>query len=268
MGTGGSVTAVFKEKGADESARPLVNYIWIHEKPAHKSLPRALSLFPLQAIERAIQNANRYKGADFKIWVDKKLSDDSSMFWLGSFVAAHAEHNNIKIENLQDIPAYATDQLFRLPKKWISCESRISRKSVYIRADYARIIVLAHCLKQWPKRNYVLYADMDGLDLKLDETTKIMDRYGVAIHSQPHELVSHSYIGLHARTRRVRAQFQTLVEHSQKAAHADNLGYLAFGAFLDRLGFTSKRSVIGRNIMPEPQTEIDVIPWTRDFGVN
>lgn len=235
------------------SGRPLVNYIWINKSKAVANPANRACSINLANVMKATTNANLYPDADFRIWVDKNLLDEYSLFCLESFIADHARAGNIRIHNLQDIPDYANDLYFvpldsgKQGGLSYMFNSRSSPRNVYSRADYARILVLDHCMKTAPEQNRLIYSDIDCPDIRLPEALATLDKYGVVIHDLGEGCVSHGYIGLVTDNEAVKTHFEPLKWETRRAAHDDELGFKAFDAFLTKLGMPNStwHNVIG-----------------------
>ena len=247
-----TLTTIFRHQVRDDADkavdfgndRPLINYMWINRAKAATNPDGPMCAIGLQYIERAVENGNRYPQADFKLWIDKKLLDDSTHFWLGSFLYERMKHGNIEICDLQTIPDYANDPLFvPIGPSGSTDDDKKLTLNVYIRADYARILILDHCLKTYGDRSRFIYSDIDSEDIHLFRASNIMDRRGIVINDMgSHSVVSHGYIGLAAKNRKIQAHFKELKECTRMAAYGDALGFRAFDAFLVRIGLPLERS--------------------------
>ncbi len=226
--------------------RPLVNYIWVNHRKTETDPDNPICAIEMGNIKTAVNNANKYPDADFRLWVDKKLMDDYTVFCIESYIEDHSRSGNISLCNLQDIPDYAGDPYF-VPltpkdKGYLSCEfSRGGPRNVYSRADYARILVLDHCLQTEPGRSRIIYSDIDCPDIRLPEALALMRKHGVAIHDLGSDCVSHGYIGIAADNATVREKFSALKKATRKLAHADELGFPAFEKYLKKLRMPNNR---------------------------
>ncbi len=224
----------------------------------------------LEKIERVVANANQYQRADFKIWVDSKLLDDSTRFWLGSFVHNASKAKNIEICDLQSIPDYAEDPLFygqHVNKR----SDREGWGNIYSRADYARIIMLDHCVETEKSRSRIFYSDTDCQDIRLPEAMRIVDDFGIAIHGTGNLTLSHGYIGLSNRDNEIKSGLKSLKADARVSAHAGQLGCNAFGVFLERLGLPHKTwmPLIGlKGLLPEIGYEMSANPVLKQLGIN
>lgn len=148
-------------KGAPSA---IVNYTWINDEVFSVSDDRRAPLcgIPLNYIERAIANAQKYPDATFNIWIDRRyLEDTPSEFLLQSFLFA-SDCPNVKIRDLNEISDYAKADLF----------DPSSGVSIWHRADLARILTVRHTLQENPARTSI-YADFDIEDIKLNDAKLI-----------------------------------------------------------------------------------------------
>lgn len=275
---------VDKELAMVKADRPLVNYIWINNQKTETDSEHPVCAMNLGNIKRAVDNANLYQTADFRIWIDKKLMDEYSQFCIESFIEENSRFGNIEVHDLQDIPDYAGDEYF-VPVKPVARKmrsaafpgldevqrsladdfsSRSAPHNVYSRADYARILVLDHCMKIFPDRRRLIYSDIDCEDVRLRDVLPKLRRYGVAIHDLGADCVSHGYIGIAANKPSIRETFNSLKADTCVAAHHDQLGFKMFDAFLGTLGMPNRtwHDVIGvRQLLPSMYTEPATISY-------
>lgn len=255
--------------------RPLINFIWINSREAESDPQNPVCSIELANIKSAVDNANKYPEADFRIWVDKKLLDDYSLFCLESFIRDHAKGGNVALHDLQEIPDYAGDPYF-VPLKptdpgYVLYEfNRVQPRNVYSRADYARILVLDHCLQTCADRSRIIYSDIDCPDIRLPEALPRMEQYGVAIYDMKSRFsgnpsLSHGYIGLAADKPDVRKLFKFLKWETRDLAHQDYIGARAFEDFLFRmkLPFEKSHDKIGiPDLLPEMGTRPEPLFYT------
>lgn len=224
----------------DASQRPLVNYVWITSRKPTPSPYNKECAVELANIESAVSNANRHPEADFQLWLDKKVLDDYSLFCIDYFLHGRTFYKNIKIADLQTIPDYANDPFFTPleptdPGYAVEAFCRVGPRNVYARADYARILVLDHCLITQPERPQIIYSDIDCPSLRLTEVSDRIRRHGIAINGLGGG-ISNGYIGLDPNYPDLRRHFETLKQQSTAVAHQNGLGYSEFGNFLEALG--------------------------------
>lgn len=143
----------------------VVNYVWINAN----SLPADNSLcsVPLKYLDNAYNNARLYPEARFMIWIDKKMIDPLSDF----FVLSHgylSAPDNVEYRDLRDIEA-----VNELPLFDENCENQMQDEypdrtdNIWGRVDLARLLVIQDNLNQHSKY-YQLYADFDVQDVKLN----------------------------------------------------------------------------------------------------
>ncbi|MCB1537943.1 MAG: hypothetical protein KDJ49_03065 [Alphaproteobacteria bacterium] len=249
----------------------MVNYVWISELPAQDSETREnMCTVPLQHVHRAIENANRYPDADFILWLDNRLLDDLSRFWVASYIYQCSDHRNVILCDLNAIPAYSGEDLFKNTDH--KGKNRSGAGSVYVRADCARILVLDHCLKQNRDRPFILYSDIDCPDLKLAEAGRVVQQHGVAINSLGRFfwITSHGYIALSPSRRDVGMLFPLLCDETIKAAQKGDLGDRAFSRFLNRLGHYAiiNRRGIQLRALPPMRQNIEALPYLQLLGIS
>lgn len=262
-----------------DTGRPLINYVWVNMVKAGKHDGAPECGIDLKNIERAVNNANRYPDADFKIWIDRDFQNDSTLFWLNSFLYAGAQHDNVELCDLRDIPDYADNRFFDNEQSY---NWRYHVTSVHARADYARILVLDHCMNQDTERQRILYADMDCEDLRLDDALEIINREGIVTNALGMAGVEHvpsnAYIGINPHDERVKTHFPGLkanthdLMQSTDGARIKDLGYKSFQKFLDDIGLdykdeTCRARVTIKDVAPHPHTQIPESPLIKELGV-
>lgn len=218
-----------------QNNRPLVNYVWVNKQKSTINPSDPVCAIEMANIQRAVENANKYPKADFQIWIDKNLLDDYSVFCLESFIKDRARFENIRLQNLQNIPDYADDRYF-VPMNFPDESNRTGPRNVYSRADYARILALDYSMKKWPERTKIIYSDMDCPDILLSKALPVMKRYGLAVYDFGEKVVSNGYIGISAHRKEIKGQFNKLKLDARTEAHKDHSGYRAFETFLEKLG--------------------------------
>lgn len=271
------LATTFNTDETNAESRPLVNFVWGNMVKAGKNgAPECL--IPLDNIRRAIDNANKYPGADFNIWIDHDFLDDSTLFWLDSVLYAEGKNSNVTFHNLRDIPDYANNSFFDSEQTY---NSRYHITSVYGRADYARILVLDHCMKTEPNRDRIYYSDMDSTDIRLNETEEVIKREGLvttAITMAGAEHVPHNgFIGIAPHAPAIKAHFAAFVQNtadlmkSHNGAMIKDLGYKSFAQFLNDIGIdyaNEHNRVAIDGIVPNPHTHIPESDLVEALGVN
>ncbi|MBN8520441.1 MAG: hypothetical protein J0L77_00900 [Alphaproteobacteria bacterium] len=205
------------------SRKVIVNYLWINKnRPADEPAP--LCSVPLESVHRALENANRYPNASFSLWLDPKTLDDSSRFFVASYIYAHSQHRNVNIQNLRDIPAYAGNPIFR-PEK---------NHDIWARCDLARYLVLQHILNVM-KPDYAIYSDLDMKDVCIEEACRIMDVHGLAIAAYRHieyglvfKGLENSYLAISRHVTQGIDTLNSLIEYGQRDAREGDNGYNSF----------------------------------------
>ncbi|MCB1537944.1 MAG: hypothetical protein H6865_06750 [Rhodospirillales bacterium] len=252
--------------------RGLVNALWLTEV----SLSRDVAVggagvcgVPLENVDLFVKNANRYPSADFILWLDYKRINDNTRFWVGSFVYDRSLHGNIRICDLNSIPAYENEDTFSLEKP--ASSARASIGSVYVRADYARILVLDHCLCHTKDRAFIIYADMDCMDVDLNWAKETIAMHGIAAHDFGHGRVSHAYIGLDPRDRLVRKWFPDLAVCALKDARSGYLGGDVFNMFVEALradGRFDGLIQVRKKLLPPLGHRLDPLPRLMELGIS
>lgn len=262
-----------QEVGASEgevkSNSALVNYVWINSRKVIPKPDKEECSLNFGNFKRAIRNANKYPEADFRIWVDKSLLDEYSLFCLDSFVQENGQHGNVCVHDLQEIPDYSGDPYFvpleKGEKGYLMGEfNRHGPRNVYSRADYARILVLDHCLKEPSPHSSLIYSDIDCPDIRLKEALPILKKYGVVIFDMGSATVSHGYIGIDRDNEAVTSNFEKLKLDTRKAAHRDDLGFEMFDKFLKRIKLPNAEfhNIIGLpNLLPAVLTKLKNIKY-------
>ena len=142
----------------NELPNQIVNYVWINKvkfPQDNTGDSNKLCGVPLHYLDKTIHNAKRYPHAQFNIWIDWRYLDQSSRFWVDSYIYSQ-NCSNINACDLVNIPSY-------------SCEDNFSPnrgKDIWARVDYARLLVLQHVLNhnRWSQ---VFYRDFDANDVEI-----------------------------------------------------------------------------------------------------
>ncbi len=158
-----NMTARPRHQGLD------VHYLWIN---AHPDAPgrAALCSVPLSAVDMALENAARYKGARFTLWTDTALLDDTSGFMLQSHLYI-ANAPNFRLRSLQEIAEYRGDPEVFDPNHRAKMMAQGQKPAgrgttIWGRVDYARLLILSHVLSEGA--GCAIYSDLDNADLRLD----------------------------------------------------------------------------------------------------
>ncbi len=260
------VQSDFSVSGAE---RVQIHQMWICMVRSDGGCSGIASSIPLQYVDRAIANANRYPQADFTVWYDGVVTDDLSRFWLGSLICADARHGNVRVRDLRDIPAYAAEPLFDARAV---TDGRRDAGSVYLRADFARVMLLAYLARQGRHR-FAVYADMDCADVCVPEITDVMRAHGVVLNalSSAHAFrVSNGVIGLDLARPDMSAQLDRLVADTRTDIAEKSLADGAFVAFLTRLGGMDDAVFfkIQRALLPPVYADVPPNPLYRSLGIS
>lgn len=149
-----------------------LHYAWINAEtpiiPAGADDP--LCHVSLKHFDCAYKNARQYPDTPVSIWVDYRLLDDMSRFFMESHVGIFAPAN-VRLRDLNEIPAYAQSPVFAV---------RDPMPPIWPRVDFARLLVLEHALEHDDQR-HACYADFDVEDAKMRSpvAARAMERYGM-----------------------------------------------------------------------------------------
>lgn len=172
----------------DEQPDQIVNYVWINERPfpsPNTDDEEKLCGIPLHYIDRALHNAKRYPHAEFNIWVDMRFIDDSTKFWLESYIY-NSNTQNVRTYDLCDIKEYRTEFDFE----------ETSYMDIWARVDYARLLVLKNQLEEisWCQ---VFYSDFDANDVEIlkPPVQKSLSDWGIVIATTKCNPYENSFFG-------------------------------------------------------------------------
>lgn len=202
-----------------QNDKTIFNYVWLNDRPFPEPCApdNYLCGIPLHCIDKALENAKRYPGTDFNIWVDYDFLGDSSQFFLTSHFYLFASPN-VRLRSLHDIPAYERAPMFRPD----TCND------VYARADLVRLYVLSHCFEE-TDCDVALYADFDLDDAAIThkKVRRDLGKYGFVFGKTVEDEVENGYIGVRRGTGR---QFLTekLIPETLYDANGNNNGYRGF----------------------------------------
>jgi len=172
---------------ANAAETTFVNYIWLSPRDREKSRADVATHLPLHYFERVYANAEKYPDAKFSLWLDYKQIGGEDRFMLDSHRYIF-NCENIAIRNLREISTYNQ-------KPGFDPDSNIA---LYAKADFARILVLAHLLGQ-NRKSTAIYADLDCEDIKIkDEAVRAsLEEFGFALGHAGRNRVCNGYIALH-----------------------------------------------------------------------
>jgi len=231
---------VDKFSKAQESGKDcLVNYVWINEfKDNDKRVPECS--IPLSYIDRAYKNARRYPHAQFKIWVDYRYLDKRSVNCLSEHYKRYAP-GNVILCDLSTIPAYHENSLFHPEKP----------RSVWARADLARVIVMHHAVQNEPQP-FSIYADFDVEDVRLYEAKQKMEQYGMALGTarefnwffSSYEILENSYFAF-PKGNQAKANLGDMLSRTLESASKDGNGFQPLLHLAREWADEKKRDLIG-----------------------
>jgi len=197
--------------------RRMLNYVWINV--CHDDIIERdeLCSVPLHYFDMAYDNARRYPNVEVNIWVDYALLDGPSRFFVDSYGYC-ADTPNVKLRNLRDIPAYAQTPMFDVD----------SERPIWCRVDYARLLVLQHCLNT-EAADDIFYSDFDVADVALNHPNlrRCMDRYGCIMGKS--DILENGFLGFRRETKAENFLKETLLPKTLDVTSegAEN-GYSAF----------------------------------------
>ena len=205
----------------------VLNYVWIN---VEKFEPRegGPTVGLPHYINIAIENALRYPETQTNIWMDFNLLDQGSIDAARSLVSGA----KIRICNLQDIKAYKDRSgqggIFDAERELSDDAARsISSgggKNIWGRVDFAKILVLEHCLEATDAEE-IFYSDFDVLDVSVDkpEITSRLKNHGIMAawvgkyeYGQTGRL-ENGYIAI-GREQLDRALFKKIIERTEEEA--------------------------------------------------
>ncbi|PZO78951.1 MAG: hypothetical protein DI626_11745, partial [Micavibrio aeruginosavorus] len=131
----------------------VLNYVWVNKQslnvmgPPKEEDADIQCGIPLNYFDKAYNNARLYPDTEVKVWVDRKLLDDSTRFFLESHAYINAPEN-VTFHDLRDIPAYDAHPIY----------GEESKGNIWNKVDLARFMVVSHELND-PARKQVFYAD-------------------------------------------------------------------------------------------------------------
>lgn len=212
----------------------VLNYVWINVEKFEPREGGPTTGLP-HYINIAIENALRYPETQTNIWMDFNLLDQGSIDAARSLVS----DAKIKICNLQDIKAYKDRSepggVFD-PERQLSEDSEMSissgrRKNIWGRVDFAKILVLEHCLKETDAEE-IFYSDFDVPDVSVDipEVTSRLRNHGIMTawvgeyeYGQTGRL-ENGYIAI-GREKLDRALFNKIIERTEEEVQQGLDGY-------------------------------------------
>jgi len=190
----------------NNTPRRILNYVWINDKPDNIDMLRDdLCSVPLHYFDRAFKNARDYPDVDVNIWVDYAMLDGYSRLFVDSYTLMQ-EMPNVRLHNLRDIPTYVQTPMF----------DTSGQHPIWSRVDYARLLVLEHCLGNMPARD-VFYADFDVQNVKLDQKNlkDCMNHYGCIIGRA--DIIENSFFGFRKGTKAEDFLVSTLLPETLEA---------------------------------------------------
>lgn len=211
-----------------DAARTVLNYLWVQgqDLPSWEKVPepeRPLCKVPLHSFDRAYENARRYADVPVMIWVDFKLLDDESRFWVQTHHYFNAP-KNVQLKDISDIPDY---------------DSKVSSWGrLWQIIDLAKPYVLQHCLSTMPDVEDVFFADFDIKDVSLGHkhVQKRLARYGVVAGGVKWGPIENSYMAFR-RSRAAEDKLKDMIEATSGHYGCNEAdGYLAFHMCLRKWG--------------------------------
>ena len=136
-----------------------INYVWINEEKTDVADREVTSAINHTYIDVALENAKANPDANLNIWVDFKLLDPTSEFFLTSHLYLMGT-SNVTLRNIRVLPDYDNDPIF----------DTSNPKDIWARVDYARVLVLKESLSEAEPDDLVIYSDFDAEDLALKDS--------------------------------------------------------------------------------------------------
>ena len=152
----------------------IINYIWINkEKAEEDGSSGPTNPMPNKYTDNVAKIAGIYNQDEIRLWVDDTLLSESQR----NFLRGTSERKpNLTINDLNEIPAYKNEDLFRKVER----EPHDEYDPIWQKVDYARVVVLEHLLET-SDADEVFYLDLDIIDPRLDSppVQNILDKHSM-----------------------------------------------------------------------------------------
>lgn len=215
--------AAKKDTGTFSPSKCEVNHVWINRE-AHAPEGSDISCgVPLRYLDKVFKNAEKYKDAQFNVWIDKNLLDGLSLFFVDSHAYMQKGIENLSIRSLRDIEEYDQFPLFNNPDK----------SNLFLRTDLARLIVMKHVMENSDKK-IVMYSDFDADDVSLGnpDVQARLDTFGMSFCDTECGLTN-GYIALD-RNRGKEFLTNNLIPHTKDAVSKGHDTIIALRNCLDK----------------------------------
>ncbi len=224
----------------------VLNYVWINQKAAKPDKDGVLCHVPLHYLDNAFVNAKENPRTDVIIWLDHKLLDPTSLF----FVQSHAYYNapsNISFRDLNEIPRY---------KKWGAFNPN---QNIWKRVDLARLLVMDHSFIQTDAEQ-VFYSDFDITNIKIAAgfLQKRLRHFGFIVGKTNSGVVENSFFGF-TREKGLATLRHNLLPMTRQSVRTAENGYPAFRVWVKLSSITKNRKICAVKVpcsgyvMPKPK---------------
>ena len=199
-----------------------VNYIWLCPRAKCTTHQDFATRLPLHYFDRIYKNAALYPQEEFNLWLDFRQLKITDRFFLDSHRYLF-DRAGIHIRDLNEVSEYAVQHGF-------APDTNIA---LYARADYARVLVLNHLLRDDPDQ-IAIYSDLDCEDVALYDTKleDTLDRFGVACGRSGRSKVANGYIALYGEDG-LNFMDNFLLDRTSEAFQKNNVNH--YGAFMKAL---------------------------------
>lgn len=179
-----------------------LNYVWIHYVRPDGGFEREM---PCYQLKNMCVVAERYPDIDRYLWVDFQRLDHAEEWRL----RASVQDYGVVLRDLREMPSYNSEAIFDVvpwPDDPVGKSSHGAsyhpylghRSSIWRQVDWARILVLKHCLDDL-LYDEVFYADFDLVDIRLSDSglRSIFNEYGMVFSTIAfeEEQVENSFMG-------------------------------------------------------------------------
>ena len=253
-------------------------HVWINksEPDARQDTPECS--VALQYIKNVVAVADGLKSADFYIGLDYEKLNARSLFWVHSYAYAcmkdPSKPQNIFFEDLskipgyEGVPAFRQDPIFR--ELASDTDTREAPGSVYVRADYARVLFMYHMMRTNPERRYLIYTDMDIKKFSWARMQRALDTYGICLHKAGRAGVPNGLIGLNTSFGRVRRFAHWWLRQARVDATHGLCGYPILEAYIRKVlpGYRDRFANLAHFYLPDVGRTLKPDPALKELGIN
>jgi len=153
----------------------ILNYIWISKEKQEETVSPEEPENPIH--EKYSRNVTYFTKANpdvqVLLWTDNKLLNSSQRVFFDNLSSSCP---NLSIRDLNEIPRYQNDPIFRKTERLPHDEC----EPIWQRVDFARVVVLDHVLTN-EVADEVYYSDLDIVDPQISSDTvqSILNRHGM-----------------------------------------------------------------------------------------